>query len=658
LLTIGYKQKQILGDVVMNKKLLCFVTILVMLSSGISTNAQVATNGLNLHMDAAIAGATPSVNWEPLVGKPGGGLLVSKGDVDGPKIRNEAAADKFIWYYSFTNPTPRTGQACIGDLTDVSDPNLGVHFDYDADFTVEAWVRVTGPGSWSGGRGTIFGSQGNATGYRVGIRDNGGGQYKFEVVMRDVTEPCTGQWSSRVGPARDYSATEWVHMVFLYDGLAGATPLWDLWVNGAQEVDGYLPGPGPICGGAGEPHYVPDGSHANIGGNSWNDPDQFNKGFNGDVSIVRVYNRLLSDAEVTDNRAVGLTLADEAFISGEISEEDLNLYLDASDAGADTDNHWTPLIGKTDVSGGVLGHQTDPAAGAIDNTPVLLVEPAGGETLGPDSHNWYYRFTTTDADAPTHYGGGGFVRELKDSLGTDLLLSYNKDYSVEVWFRSANPSPWDPFGKGILFSTMIDSANGYRLNVRNTGNDPASGQFYIESYLRDNKDSVKTKLWKNSLDHPRSATDWYHVVATVDGETDQRPEMNVYINGALDAGGTADCAGTCDDYSDPDYTQSHFYVWVGARADKAGDPPNRLYDPADRLWFDGDIAIVRVYTRVLSPAEVANNFNVGFAAAFGSQCIPTNPFDVDGNCVINVVDLAGVSADWLSCTIIPPSSCP
>ena len=72
--------------------------------------------------------------------------------------------------------------------------------------------------------------------------------------------------------------------------------------------------------------------------------------------------------------------------------------------------------------------------------------------------------------------------------------------------------------------------------------------------------------------------------------------------------------------------------------------------PADWAnYFSGQMAHVQIYNYPMTDIEVAELYS----SFFGAFCKERPAFDLDGDCMVNLNDLALIATDWLSCGIYP-----
>ncbi len=152
---------------------------------GTPTFSTIVTNGLVLNLDAAFPGATRHDNWEALWGGDfNGGVFNTIGNGECPVIGSDAHPDNGSNYVCFYNFSPASNL----NSGNAEEFGTDINFDYDDDFTIEAWVRVAQKGPESAGRGIIFSDQNNGDGYRFGGRhDADQNKWYLEMIMRDNT---------------------------------------------------------------------------------------------------------------------------------------------------------------------------------------------------------------------------------------------------------------------------------------------------------------------------------------------------------------------------------------------------------------------------------------------------------------------------------------
>lgn len=129
---------------------------------------------------------------------------------------------------------------------------------------------------------------------------------------------------------------------------------------------------------------------------------------------------------------------------------------------------------------------------------------------------------------------------------------------------------------------------------------------------------------------------WQHVAAVADGS-----KVRLYHNGAQ-VGVAADYDGTI--------RVEIPYVSIGF---KTGD--NGLPSTAAPGYWNGRIDDVRVYNYGLSPESIAQSY---YDVSGIAPCLHPPVNDINGDCLVNLTDLALIAAEWLECGRYPVAGCP
>jgi hypothetical protein len=275
-------------------------------------------DGLVLEMNAAYPGINCVDQWRPYVasdpfGKLSTGEFVRNVNVwNDPVIKRTEGSEsgKYIWYYDFDG-------SIVKDIYPVDE----LVFDENEEFTVEAWIRVNSnpTGTQIGdplGRGTII-SQTNPSdsGWRFGIRDTTstytyGTLDKFGLDFSQRSNPGPGTFGLRTTESSAMypkDTGEW-YQVVVYRGpvtlhpVSGYNMVIKFWVNGVLIRNNTS------WGNWTEEQFSQFnfdglGQNAKLGSVS---EASLNLAFLGDISVVRVYDRMLSDAEVAANYNYGI----------------------------------------------------------------------------------------------------------------------------------------------------------------------------------------------------------------------------------------------------------------------------------------------------------------------------------------------------------------
>ena len=197
-----------------------------------------------------------------------------------------------------------------------------------------------------------------------------------------------------------------------------------------------------------------------------------------------------------------------------------------------------------------------------------------GPTYTSDGNVAYYNYTrsNTERHRTTESGGASILSKMGHS-GSGVSAF---PYSIEALFRltslPVSNSTADRFT--IIGNTEVNK--GFGIQVRNNG---TNVQLQIGARNRGSH-TIQEDLVTNK---------WYHAVIARDGAADLSATINFYMNGVLI--NTRDGSGRAV----VDYP-SNTTVQIGHGGSATGA-------------MDGDIALVRIYSKQLSTSEVAQNYN-------------------------------------------------
>jgi RHS repeat-associated protein len=226
---------------------------------------------------------------------------------------------------------------------------------------------------------------------------------------------------------------------------------------------------------------------------------------------------------------------------------------------------------------------------------------------------------TANATSVTWSGGAGTFNGSSSDITTNgPVLNTAGSFSVSAWANVAS----DTTSYQGIAGQQSTAEDGFRLQYTGTG---------LWSFNRTTTDTATspTLVSVNSTAAAQTGT-WTHLVGTFDASTGT---MTLYVNGV--AQGTA---------ADTTPFAASGPLGIGADQWKA-----KITD-----WFDGSIANVQVYPRVLSPAEVTTLFNAGRSGgttasssqlttswALDERGLPKSMTDPNGNVTAYAYDEAG-----------------
>ena len=197
-----------------------------------------------------------------------------------------------------------------------------------------------------------------------------------------------------------------------------------------------------------------------------------------------------------------------------------------------------------------------------------------GPTYVSDGNVAYYNYTrsNTERHITTESGGASILSKMGHS-GSGISAF---PYSIEALFRLTSlPSSGSTANRFTIIGNT-EVGKGFGIQVRNNG---TNIQLQIGARNRGshtiNEDLVTNK--------------WYHAVIARDGAAYDSANINFYMNGVLKNTRAE------DGRADVDYP-SNTTVQIGRGGSATGA-------------MDGDIALVRIYSKQLSTSEVLQNYN-------------------------------------------------
>ena len=215
------------------------------------------------------------------------------------------------------------------------------------------------------------------------------------------------------------------------------------------------------------------------------------------------------------------------------------------------------------------------ATGVPANTFTGTVD---GATFGGSGNSKYFDFVTND--------------KIKTSDSISATMT-NRGLTMEAWYYVDDVGTGGGSGIGGIVSSQNDGGgqNGASINTdsRSAHGGGPNGLHY-QMGRTDNNWTTQAASGNTTQGTGDDSTHWHHVAATFDGK-----EKLCYMNGILldDMGDFELAPGVGIDYGG--------CVWaLGCQPDQSGDT----------RFFDGKIAIARVYDAALSHAQVSHNYNV------------------------------------------------
>lgn len=565
--------------------------------------------GLVFSLDASDPGHRPDENWEPVSGgNPYGGDLVSVNSTNHHPVRDyENVNNQALWYYEFAPSGTAGGQVGHFDIPAET-------FDLDKDFTVEMWIKPGGNPA-SGLKEFLFGTRSLSKGFYLGTRfnDPSGSTFMFESSMTADNGTKIG------GPSYDNTASinQWTHVVYVFEGSETFLPQYAWYIDGGADRGGtvncYENCSLPFTG-----DFVPREDTTAIGAEGYFNRSDFDPSvrgyFRGKIAKLNVYDYALNQTEVQQlyQQDVPLAPLPEEETSPYVTDR-LVFFLDADDPGSHLWKKWS-----TEWQGGGSEGDLIRVNESTGDIPTFECEP---------NSPWYFNFK------PSTNGGSQVAR-----LGVPSdTFDVDRDFTVELWFRP-HGNPVSGL-KEFLFGTITDDTffgTGFYMGIRwdDTDGNPTPGSFRFESFLGSESDTAR--LFGPSLESPQALVDqWMHVTYVFQGSQAELPQCKWYVNGGLNEQRYLSCTGNCalplKSYNDfvPD-TQT---AAIGTRESVSGT----TYDPGIRGYFNGDVALCRVYDRALSESEVNQNYLAEKLKG-----------DIDDDKIVGVSDIAAFADSWLT----------
>lgn len=298
--------------------------------------------------------------------------------------------------------------------------------------------------------------------------------------------------------------------------------------------------------------------------------------FTGTGAQVNVY--------IADNRSLLATLTD-AYVWGAQLERGTvpTIYQGISDANTLVNSGFA----KRETSDGSLyvTDKFDEVTGMIVTTGLVAYYDAGKAASQPTTGATWYDISNTMSNAtpsaspPTYNSSGYFTfdRVNVQTYRTSALAptSWAESWTIEVWMYTPTGATWS---NGVNRSHFISAGS-------------TAGTWGVVRYPVDNQVSTWIRGAAESAETPRAtlARDtWNQFVGTWNsGNT-----ISSYLNGAFVGSATVTPTGV------PDSIGSGIHIG-GVNTTVSGSPGT---------YYEGNIAIVTMYNRALSAAEVANNF--------------------------------------------------
>lgn len=238
---------------------------------------------------------------------------------------------------------------------------------------------------------------------------------------------------------------------------------------------------------------------------------------------------------------------------------------------------------KTNTGTYLVSGSFDEVTGMIVTTGLVAYYDAGKAASQPTTGATWYDISNTRSNAtpsvspPTYNSGGYFTFDRVNAqtyrTSALALTSWTEPWTIEVWMYVPSSATWS---NGTNQSHFISRGQ-------------TTGSWGIIRGITDNqiRASIRTDAGAYQTGGSITRDAWYNVLGTWDGIS----TLSTYINGVL-----ADSATATTLTGVPDTTD---LLIGGSTTAWTGSPG---------IYYEGDIAIITMYNRALSAAEVNNNF--------------------------------------------------
>jgi hypothetical protein len=255
------------------------------------------------------------------------------------------------------------------------------------------------------------------------------------------------------------------------------------------------------------------------------------------------------------------------------------------------------LSGGVKASGDLVMAGQNLPAGAVTSGLRVQLKPASYTGSGTTWTDTQGNASATLVGSPTYNATTGFTFDGASQWGTLASISGTTDfdnsggYTIEVWFR---PTAGQTMSSSIIFGK------------RDTGSGSSTYPYQMEygevSTALSNYADVATPSQgnTNAIALPVLAGNWYQAICVWNYTASNVAENLAYKNTAwLNAVKQNNNQGNLSTFSSPsNSSQASIARQLGLGP--SGQNPG---------WFRGQIAIVRIYNRVLTGAEILQNFN-------------------------------------------------
>jgi len=509
--------------------------------------------------------------------------------------------------------------------------NLGnILPDYDEPFTAEVWVR---PDAFVTGnlQQVLFTSQAlGSNGARLYIADwNLDQKYQVAYEMRDNTG-SKAQWNSTAPTL--FNCGAWHQILAVYDPNAAGNnrPNIKIYVDGEMKSNVNMTVAAPT-----DFNFVQDKMIASFGmrgkeGDLDNTATQRHY-FDGGLALIRLYNKVFSAVEVQVNYN-----HDKPWIVDSLPYNPATDTLSVAPA----------VLPKTE--GSLVGEYDGRDAG--DHSDVNWSSANGGEaalySIGttprwPQYASDAYYFSSYLAD-PDSAGGAIKMNDL-------YVPDYNDDFTVEVWvcpdeITAANQQQ-------VLWGTQGISANGMRLLAWDW-NGAWTDYYGIGFELRDNTGQKARYSMYTNTEYQHSSG-WKQFVVAYDGADAKKPLFQLYVNGQKRIN-TSGIVITDPLPSDINFKLANAVQGLGMNGFVTD---NSTISKDTRQFYQGGMALVRIYNRTLAGAEILANYNndsawvsvlpLYTAVSIDPSLVPEiTKADINGNRHIDLDDFAVLAEQW------------